>query len=91
MISRIYERTLNALYIEFTYINFEDDRLYPLELKSLDDLLESYYELYPTKRDEKIEKSYGIFENNITDIQQFAIVERIKKYIRNNNSLNIIK
>jgi predicted AAA+ superfamily ATPase len=36
------------------YINFEDDRLYPLELKSLDDLLESYYELYPTKRDEKI-------------------------------------
>ena len=36
------------------YINFEDDRLYPLTLKNLDDLLEAYYELYPQKRDEKI-------------------------------------
>ncbi|RLA07943.1 MAG: ATP-binding protein [Gammaproteobacteria bacterium] len=36
------------------YVNFEDDRLYPLGLKDLDSLLESYYELYPAKRDEKI-------------------------------------
>ncbi|VAW35748.1 Uncharacterized ATPase, AAA superfamily [hydrothermal vent metagenome] len=36
------------------YINFEDDRLYPLTLKDLDLLLESYYELYPQKRGEKI-------------------------------------
>jgi predicted AAA+ superfamily ATPase len=36
------------------YINFEDDRLYPLTLKDLDDLLEGYYELYPDKREEKI-------------------------------------
>lgn len=36
------------------YINFEDDRLYPLELASLDSLLEAYYELYPIKRDEKV-------------------------------------
>ena len=36
------------------YINFEDDRLYPLTLKDLDDLLEAYFELYPNKRDEKI-------------------------------------
>jgi predicted AAA+ superfamily ATPase len=36
------------------YINFEDDRLYPLVLSSLDLLLESYYELYPTKREEKV-------------------------------------
>jgi len=36
------------------YINFEDDRLYPLELSSLDLLLESYYELYPAKRGEKV-------------------------------------
>lgn len=36
------------------YINFEDDRLYPLELKSLDLLLESYFELYPNKKNEKI-------------------------------------
>lgn len=36
------------------YINFEDDRLYPLELNSLDLLLESYFELYPNKKNEKI-------------------------------------
>lgn len=36
------------------YINFEDDRLYPLELSSLDLLLESYFELYPNKKNEKI-------------------------------------
>ena len=36
------------------YINFEDDRLYPLELKDLDDLIEGYFELYPQKRDEQV-------------------------------------
>ena len=36
------------------YINFEDDRLYPIGLKDLDGLLEGYYELYPQKRDEKV-------------------------------------
>ncbi|GAB1409764.1 ATP-binding protein [Desulfovibrionales bacterium] len=36
------------------YINFEDDRLYPLQLRHLDDLLKAYYELYPQKRNEKI-------------------------------------
>jgi len=36
------------------YLNFEDDRLYPLELASLDLILEGYFELYPHKRDEKI-------------------------------------
>lgn len=36
------------------YINFEDDRLFSLKLEQLDDLLESYYELYPSKREEKI-------------------------------------
>ncbi|MGB3961938.1 MAG: ATP-binding protein [Sulfurimonas sp.] len=36
------------------YLNFEDDRLYPLELSSLDDILEGYFELYPHKREEKI-------------------------------------
>jgi predicted AAA+ superfamily ATPase len=40
--------------VNIIYLNFEDDRLYPLELKSLDLLLESYYELYPNKKGEKI-------------------------------------
>jgi len=51
--------TINKLRINIEreniiYLNFEDDRLYPLELSSLDLILESYYELYPKKRDEKI-------------------------------------
>jgi len=36
------------------YINFEDDRLFPLTLEKLDDLMEGYYELYPEKREEKV-------------------------------------
>jgi len=36
------------------YINFEDDRLYPLTLEKLDNLMEGYYELYPEKREEKV-------------------------------------
>ena len=36
------------------YINFEDDRLFPLTLEKLDDLMEGYYELYPKKREEKV-------------------------------------
>ncbi|MEA1919895.1 MAG: ATP-binding protein [Campylobacterota bacterium] len=36
------------------YLNFEDDRLFPLKLEHLDLILEAYYELYPHKRDEKI-------------------------------------
>ena len=36
------------------YLNFEDDRLFPLKLEHLDLILESYFELYPHKREEKI-------------------------------------
>ena len=36
------------------YLNFEDDRLFPLKLEHLDLILEGFYELYPAKRDEKI-------------------------------------
>lgn len=36
------------------YINFEDDRLYPIQLTDLDLLLESYYELYPQNRGHQI-------------------------------------
>lgn len=36
------------------YINFEDDRLFPISLKDLDDLINSYFELFPEKIDEKI-------------------------------------
>lgn len=36
------------------YINLEDDRLYPLQLKDLNDFIESYYELYPENRNHKV-------------------------------------
>ncbi|MEM8894592.1 MAG: ATP-binding protein [Bacteroidota bacterium] len=33
-----------------TYINFEDDRLYPLALQDTDSFVEAYYELYPDNK-----------------------------------------
>lgn len=40
--------------VNAVYINFEDDRLYPIELGNLNDLVDAYYDLYPEKREEKI-------------------------------------
>jgi uncharacterized protein len=36
------------------YINFEDDRLFPLQLADLDALLQGYYELYPQNKDVQV-------------------------------------
>ena len=36
------------------YINFDDDRLFPLEIRSLNDFIEAYYEMYPENKDEKV-------------------------------------
>ena len=33
------------------YINFEDDRLFPLQLSDMDDLLQAYYEQFPENKD----------------------------------------
>jgi len=54
------------------YINFEDDRLYPLELRELDSLLEAYFELYPQKIDEKI----YIF------LDEVQVVDGWERYVR---------
>ncbi|KFN38394.1 ATPase [Smithella sp. F21] len=54
------------------YINFEDDRLFPLELKDLNTLLDAYYELYPDKKTEKV---YFFFD----EIQN---VQNWEKFIR---------
>jgi uncharacterized protein len=54
------------------YINFEDDRLFPLELKDLNTLLDAYYELYPDKKNEKV---YFFFD----EIQN---VQNWEKFIR---------
>jgi len=54
------------------YINFEDDRLFPIGLKDLDLLLEGYYELYPIKREEKV----YIFLDEVQNIEGW------EKYVR---------
>jgi len=53
------------------YINFEDDRLFPLELKDLSTLLDAYYELYPDKKNEKV---YFFFDEiqNVQDWEKFV-------------------
>ena len=65
---------------DIIYINFEDDRLFPLGLKHLNELMEAYYELYPEKREEKV---YVFFD----EIQN---VEHWEKFVRRiYDSLNV--
>jgi uncharacterized protein len=54
------------------YINFEDDRLFGLELKNLDDLIEAYYELYPDKRSQKV----YLFLDEILNIKNWELFVR---------------
>lgn len=54
------------------YINFEDDRLFPLKLKDLNIMLDAYYEMYPDKKNEKV---YFFFD----EIQN---VQNWEKFIR---------
>ena len=36
------------------YVNFEDDRLFPLKLEDMEELVQAYYELYPHHKDEQV-------------------------------------
>lgn len=36
------------------YLNFEDERLFPIKKEELDLILDAYYELYPENKDEKL-------------------------------------
>lgn len=54
------------------YINFEDDRLFPLEMKDLNTLLDAYFEMHPDKKNEKV---YFFFD----EIQN---VQNWEKFIR---------
>jgi uncharacterized protein len=71
------------------YINFEDDRLLPLETDELNDLIEAYYELYP---DLKNQKKYFFFDE-IQNIKNWEIFvrriydkEKIKIYVTGSSS-----
>jgi predicted AAA+ superfamily ATPase len=62
------------------YINFEDDRLFPLTLAKLDDLMEGYYELYPEKREERV----YLFLDEVQNVEGW------EKYIRRiDDTLNL--
>lgn len=54
------------------YLNFEDDRLYPLSLEDMDTMLDAYFDLYPQMRDQKV---YFFFD----EIQE---VPQWEKFIR---------
>ncbi len=54
------------------YINFEDDRLYPLRLSHLDAILEAYYELHPQKREERI----YLFFDEIQQVENWELFVR---------------
>ena len=54
------------------YINFEDDRLFPLKLSELDNFIQAYFEMFPEKREDKI---YVFFD----EIQN---VDNWEKFIR---------
>ena len=54
------------------YINFEDDRLFPIKLSEMDAILQAYYELYP----EKIEDEKYLFFDEI------QVVANWEKYLR---------
>jgi len=71
------------------YINFEDDRLLPLELEELNDLLEAYYELYP---DLKNNKKYFFFDEvqNVKNweifVRRIVDKEKVEMYITGSSS-----
>lgn len=71
------------------YINFEDDRLFPLELKDLDNLIEAYFELYPENKNKLV---YCFFDE-IQNIKNWELFvrriydkEKVKIFITGSSS-----
>ncbi|MDO8537586.1 MAG: ATP-binding protein [archaeon] len=59
---------------KIVYINFEDDRILPLKINDLNDLIEAYFELYPENKARQI---YFFFDE-IQNIPQWeAFIRRI--------------
>jgi len=71
------------------YINFEDDRILPLNFKELDLLIESYFELYPEIKD----KDFFLFLDEIQNIDNWEIFvrriydkEKVKLFVTGSSS-----
>ncbi|AKB30564.1 ATPase [Methanosarcina siciliae T4/M] len=45
------------------YINFEDERILPLDVKDLNSILEAYYELYPKNVDRELYLFFDEMQN----------------------------
>lgn len=72
LISALHEKGIPKSRI--LYINFEDDRLLPLDSKQLNDLIEAYNELYPENTNEEI----FLFFDEIQNIEGWeAFVRRL--------------
>ncbi len=56
-------RALRMAPERIVYVNFEDDRLLPLDAKDLDTLLEAYYELFPEHRGHEIYLFFDEIQN----------------------------
>lgn len=74
---------------QILYVNFDDDRLYPLKLSDLDDLLERYYELFPDNKN----KIKYFFLDEIQNIENWELFvrrlndkENIKIYLTGSSS-----
>ncbi|MCK4745063.1 ATP-binding protein [Candidatus Parcubacteria bacterium] len=86
MIQKLKEKTD---FSRIVYVNFEDDRLLPLTVKDLDDLIEAYFELYP---ENKYKKTYLFFDEiqNIDNwelfIRRIYDKEKIKIFLTGSSS-----
>jgi predicted AAA+ superfamily ATPase len=54
------------------YINFEDERILPLEVKDLDSILEAYYELYP----ENVNRKLHLFFDEVQNVPGWEVYVR---------------
>jgi len=87
LINNLLDKGVSKEYI--LYINFEDDRLFPIKTGELNDLLEAYYELYP---DLKNKKKYFFFDE-IQNVKNWEIFvrrivdkEKVEMYITGSSS-----
>ncbi len=64
------------------YISFEDERLWPLEKKDLDDIFEAYYELYPENKGKKI---YVFFD----EIQEVPLWQKFVRRVHEAGNMEL--
>ena len=89
MLKLLEEKRAIATRNRCVYLNFEDDRLYPLTLSDLQDFIDTYYELYP---DNKKEQVY-LFLDEIQVVPQWELFirriydkENIRLYLSGSSS-----